>query len=83
MMSDTLSLLVFAVCVPLYATGFSASGLAIQVIEIIVFIPLVLFGLGRGGAYILKKVENDEESHFILMLGMLTVTRHLCETLPG
>src|SRR5208283_1922851 len=35
MMSDTLSLLVFAVCVPLYTTGFSASGLAIQVIEII------------------------------------------------
>ena len=45
MISDTLSLLVFAICVPLYASGFSASGLAIQVIEIIVFIPLVLFGL--------------------------------------
>ncbi len=85
MMSDTLSLLVFAVCVPLYATGFSASGLAIQVIEIILFVPLVLFGLGRGGAYVLKKVENDEESYFILMLGMLALTALLAQVinLPG
>jgi len=85
MMSDTLSLLVFAVCVPLYATGFSASGLAIQVIEIILFVPLVLFGLGRGGAYLLKKLENDEESYFILMLGMLAVTALLAQliNLPG
>jgi Kef-type K+ transport system membrane component KefB len=85
MMSDTLSLLVFAVCVPLYASGFSASGLAIQVIEIIVFVPLVLFGLGRGGAYVLKKVESDEETYFILMLGVLAVTALLAQyiNLPG
>ncbi len=49
MMSDTLSLLVFAICVPLYASGFSASGLVIQVIEIIVFVPLVLVGAGPCG----------------------------------
>ena len=85
MMSDTLSLLVFAVCVPLYASGFSASGLAIQVIEIVVFVPLVLFGLGRGGAYVLTKFENDEETYFILMLGALTLTALLAQfiNLPG
>src|SRR5207244_2067265 len=85
MMSDTLSLLVFAVCVPLFTSGFSASGLAIQVIEIIVFVPLVLFGLSRAGAYVLRKVENDEETYFILMLGILTVTALLAQfiNLPG
>ena len=85
MMSDTLSLLVFAVCVPLYTSGFSASGLAIQVIEILLFVPLVLFGLGRGGAYVLKKVENDEDTYFVLMLVMLTVTALLAQVinLPG
>lgn len=85
MMSDTLSLLVFAVCLPLYTTGFSASGLAIQVIEIFLFVPLVLFGLGRGGTYVLKKVENDEGSYFILMLAMLTATALLAQLihLPG
>ncbi len=85
MMSDTLSLLVFAVCVPLYASGFSASGLAIQIIEILVFVPFVLFGLGRAGAYVLGRVENDEETYFILMLGMLAVTALLAQyiNLPG
>jgi Kef-type K+ transport system membrane component KefB len=85
MMSDTLSLLVFAICVPLYAAGFSASGLAIQVIEIVVFVPLVLFGLSRGAAYLLKRVEDEEESYFVLMLGILAVTAVLAQliNLPG
>ena len=85
MVSDTLSLLVFAVCVPLYASGFSASGLAIQVIEIVVFVPLVLFGLSRGAAYLLKRLEYEEESYFILMLCILAVTAMLAQliNLPG
>jgi Kef-type K+ transport system membrane component KefB len=85
MISDTLSLLVFAICVPLYVSGFSAAGLALQIIEILVFVPLVLFGLGRAGAYILRKVENDEETYFILMLGMIAVSALLAQyiNLPG
>lgn len=35
-LSDTVSLVVFAVCVSMYTTGFSVSGLAIQLGEIIV-----------------------------------------------
>ena len=70
---------------PLYSSGFSASGLATQVIEIIVFVPLVLFGLGRAGEYVLKKVEKEEETYFVLMLGMLAVTALLAQliNLPG
>jgi Kef-type K+ transport system membrane component KefB len=85
MMSDTLSLLVFAICVPLYASGFSASRFAIQVVEILVFVPVVLFGLSRGAAYLLKRVEDQEESYFVLMLGILVVTALLAQfiNLPG
>jgi Kef-type K+ transport system membrane component KefB len=85
MLSDTLSLLVFAVCVPLFATGFSASGLAIQLIEIIVFVPIVLFGLSRGGVHLLRKVQDDEETCFLLMLGMLALTALIAQliNLPG
>jgi Kef-type K+ transport system membrane component KefB len=85
MVSDTLSLLVFAVCVPSFAGGFSASRLAFQVIEIIVFVPVVLFGLSRAGVYVLRKVENDEETYFVLMLGILAVTAMLAQliNLPG
>ncbi len=85
MVSDTLSLLVFAICVPLYASGFSIAGTAIQVIEIVVFIPFVLLGLGRAGAWLLRRVENDEETYFTLMFGILAVTALLAEwiKLPG
>jgi Kef-type K+ transport system membrane component KefB len=85
MVSDTLSLLVFAVCVPLYASGFSVSGITIQVVEIVVFVPLVLFGLGRAGEHLLHRVEDEEETYFILMFGILAVTALLAEwiNLPG
>jgi Kef-type K+ transport system membrane component KefB len=85
MVSDTLSLLVFAICVPVYVSGFSASGFALQIIEIFVFVPLVLFGLGRAGAYVLRKSENDEETYFVLMLGMIALSALLAQyiNLPG
>jgi Kef-type K+ transport system membrane component KefB len=54
-LSDTLSLIVFAICVSTYTTGFSAEGLAIQLIEIAVFVPLILIGLSRAGAYALSR----------------------------
>jgi Na+:H+ antiporter len=72
-LSDTLSLIVFAICVPTFASGFSLPGLATQVIEIAVFVPLILFGLSRIGAYALSKVQNNEPAHFVVMLGVMAV----------
>jgi Kef-type K+ transport system membrane component KefB len=40
-MSDTLSLVVFAICVSIYTTGFSPSGLALLLAEIVGYIVLV------------------------------------------
>jgi hypothetical protein len=45
---------VFAVSVSTYATGFAPEGLAIQLIEIAVFVPLILIGLSRAGAWALR-----------------------------
>lgn len=85
MVSDTLSLVVFAVCVSTYTSGFSASKLALQLIEIAVFIPFILFGLSRIGAWALKKVEDDESTYFVLMLGIMAVAGVLGDAinLPG
>jgi Kef-type K+ transport system membrane component KefB len=83
--SDTLSLIVFAICVPIYQSGFSVSGLVVQLIEIAIFVPLILFGLSRLGAYILKKAEDDEDAYFILMLAIVAVAGLLAQSinLPG
>jgi Kef-type K+ transport system membrane component KefB len=84
-LSDTLSLIVFAICVPTYTAGFSPSRLATQPIEIAVSVPPILFGLSRAGAYVLSKVQNNEDAEFVLMLGIMAVAGMLADfiNLPG
>ena len=52
-----------------FERGLSPSGLALQLIEIAAFVPLLLLDLGRGGRYLLKHVVGDEQECFILMSG--------------
>jgi len=84
-LSDTLSLVVFAMCVSTFQRGFSVSGLALQLVEIVVFIPLLLISVGRGGRYLLQKAEDDEGAHFVLMLGIMAAAVALTRfvQLPG
>jgi Kef-type K+ transport system membrane component KefB len=84
-MSDTLSLIVFAICASTYHSGFSVSTLAVQLIEIAIFVPLILFGLSRLGAYLLKRLEADENSYFVVMMGIMGVAAVLARSinLPG
>jgi Kef-type K+ transport system membrane component KefB len=83
--SDTLSLVVFAICVSMFQRGFSVSGLAVQLIEIAIFIPLILLGLSRLGAYFLRKVTNEEDAYFIVMLAVMAMAAALAAiiNLPG
>jgi Kef-type K+ transport system membrane component KefB len=84
-MSDTLSLVVFAVCVSTYQRGFSISQFALQILEIAIVIPVIVFGLGRAGEWALKKVENDEDAYFVLMLLIMAAAGLLAGVvnLPG
>src|SRR5271167_1049703 len=84
-MSDTLSLIVYAICAGIFHSGFSVLNLGVQLVEIAIFVPLVLFGLSRLGAFLLKKFENDENSYFVLMLAFMAVAGLLAQVinLPG
>ncbi len=84
-MSDTLSLVVFAICVSVFTTGFSPSGLAVLLAEIAGYIVLVLFGLSRVAAYVLKRVEDEEDAYFVLMLCIMAIAGVLADAiqLPG
>jgi len=84
-MSDTLSLFVFAICVSTFQTGFSVLSLALQLLEIVIFVPFILFGVSRLGASLLKKVEDDENAYFIVMLGVLVIAGYIADriNLPG
>ena len=83
--SDTLSLIIFAICVSTYTTGFSESGLAVQIVEVAVFVPLILIGVSRAGAWILSKLRGNEEGYFVTMLGIMAVAGVLADliNLPG
>jgi Kef-type K+ transport system membrane component KefB len=83
--STILSLIVFAICVPIQETGFSLSRLAIQLVEIAAIIPLILVGLSRVGGYALRQVENDEDVYFVLVFALIAVAALLAEgiNLPG
>jgi Kef-type K+ transport system membrane component KefB len=81
LLSDTLSLVVFAICVSTYESGFSISGLALQLIEIAIFVPVILFGLSRVGAYVLKKAEGEEDAYFVLMFGIMAVAGVIARTI--
>jgi Kef-type K+ transport system membrane component KefB len=84
-LSDTFSLVVFAICVSTYEKGFSPSGFAAQLIEIAVFVPFILFGLSRAGAYVLSKVEAEENAYFALTFGIMAIAGVLAQAvnLPG
>jgi Kef-type K+ transport system membrane component KefB len=84
-MSDTLSLVVFAICVSVYTTGFSAPALTLLLAEIVGYIILVLFGLSRIAAYVLKRVEDEEDAYFVLMLCIMAIAGVMADAiqLPG
>src|SRR5215831_19411472 len=80
-MSDTLSLIVFAICVSTFQSGFSTLSLGRQILEIAVFIPLLLFGVGRAGAWFLNKVRDAEDAFFAVMLAIVAVAGSLADVI--
>jgi Kef-type K+ transport system membrane component KefB len=84
-MSDTLSLIVFAVSVSMFQRGFSPGGLALQLVEIAAFIAVLFLVVGPIGRRLLRRYERDEDVYFILMLAIVAVAGLLADTvnLPG
>jgi len=79
MVSDTLSLIIFGICVSTYTTGFSPSGLAVQIVEVAIFVPLILIGVSRAGAWVISKLRDNEAGYFVTMLGIMAVAGVLAD----
>ena len=77
--SDTSSLIVFAICVSTFQRGFSISSLALLLVEIAAFVPLILFGLSRVGGAILRRLEDDEAAYFAVMIAIVAVASALAQ----
>ena len=79
MVSDTLSLIIFGICVSTYTTGFSPSGLAVQIVEVAIFVPLILIGVSRTGSWLLNKLRDNQAGYFVTMLGIMAVAGVLAD----
>jgi Kef-type K+ transport system membrane component KefB len=79
LVSDTLSLIVFGICVSIYTTGFSPSSLSLQIVEVAIFVPLILVGVSRAAAWILSKLRDNQEGYFVTMLGVMAVSGMLAD----
>ena len=81
MFSDTFSLIVFAICLSTFQRGFAIGSTGLLLLEIAVYVPLILVGLSRAGAYVLRKLENDENAYLAVMLLIVAIASVLAEAI--
>jgi Kef-type K+ transport system membrane component KefB len=70
--TDVASLMILAVCIPIHVSGFSASSFLLQLVELTVYVPVVLFGLGSLTGRLMPRVKS-KEGQFLLMLLVVTI----------
>jgi Kef-type K+ transport system membrane component KefB len=66
--TDIASLLVLAICVPIHLSGFSPTAFIVQLVQLAVYIPLILFGLSAVVRYLMEQMEGSKEGQFLVML---------------
>ena len=67
-------------CVDLSARFFRDQS-RVLLLEIAIFVPLILFGVSRVGAAILRKVEGDEGAYFAVMMGIVAAASSLAQVI--
>ena len=71
--TDLGSLLILAICLPIHTTGFSPAAFAIQLVELAIYIPAVLFGLSAFAPWFLRRFGDTTENQFFLILLIMTL----------
>lgn len=68
MFTDIASLLVLAICIPRHGSRFSATAFTLQLLELAIYVPLVLFGLSAAVRYLMERMKESKEGQFHVML---------------
>ena len=66
--TDTLSLIILAICVSIHTTGFSPAHLGLELAEIAVYIAIVLLGFGRLARWFFRKYQPNQEVQMVILL---------------
>jgi Kef-type K+ transport system membrane component KefB len=70
--TDVASLLVLAVCIPIHVSGFAPGPFAIQLLELAIYVPAVVLGLGWIAQRLFAR-KPSKEGQFALMLFLVAV----------
>ena len=71
--TDIASLLILAICIPIHQSGFSPRAFTIQVVQLAVFIPLVLFGLSAAARFLIAHFQGAKDAQLLVMLLLVVV----------
>ena len=71
--TDIAALLVVAVCIPIYTTGFSPASFAIQILELAIYIPVVLIVLSQAAHFLMRRFHASKEGQMLVMLLIVVV----------
>jgi Kef-type K+ transport system membrane component KefB len=66
--TDIAALLVLAICIPIHTSGFSMSGFILQIVQLAIYVPLVLFGLSSAVGFLIGKLKTSKEGQFLVLL---------------
>src|SRR5438093_697970 len=72
-LTDIASLMVLAVCLPIHTSGFSTGSFAMQIIELAIYVPVVVFGLSAVGKWLFRRkgYTNEYQVGYTQMEGLL------------
>src|SRR5262245_39661238 len=66
--TDVASLMILAVCIPIHVAGFSATAFVLQIVQLGVYVPVVVFGLGGLTRRLMPRVRSTEGQFLVIFL---------------
>lgn len=77
--TDVASMLVLALAISIHQSGFSWSFLAMELVELAIYVPLVLFGLSKVSRKLLILWGDTAEARVCILLMLLAVAAQLAQ----
>jgi Kef-type K+ transport system membrane component KefB len=72
-LTDLMSLLVLAICLPIHTSGFSAIAFLRQLVELLVYVLVVFFGLTALGRWLIARMGDSVEEQVVLTLMIIVL----------
>ena len=78
-LTDMLSILVLAICLPIHVGGFDPSALVIQLAWLAVYVPGILFGLSAAARWLLGVLGTSKAAHTTIVLLAIAIAAQVAE----